>query len=82
MPDRLPTVEYDEREIVRCVDRTKGCVTFKGREWRVPRAFCEERLAIRPRDTDGRFGIFLPSIRSQRSICATPRVSTMSPNRS
>jgi hypothetical protein len=58
MPVRLPTVEYDEREIVRSVDRTKGCVTFKGQEWRVSRAFCEERLAIRPLDTDGRFGIF------------------------
>jgi transposase InsO family protein len=58
MPDRLPKVEYDEHEIVRSVSTTKAYVSFKGRSWKVPQAFRGERLAIRPLDTDGRFGIF------------------------
>ena len=53
MPDRLPTVEYDEGEIVRTVGTTKAYISFKGRLWKVPQAFCGEKLAIRPRGTDG-----------------------------
>jgi len=59
MPDRLPELEYDEQEIVRTVPTTKDYISFKGRRWIVPRAFRGERLAIRPLDTDGRYGIFL-----------------------
>jgi transposase InsO family protein len=33
MPDRLPTVEYDEHEIVRAVSTTRHYVRFKGRSW-------------------------------------------------
>jgi transposase InsO family protein len=58
MPDSLPTVEYDEHETVRSVSTTKAYVSFKGRLWKVPQAFRGERLAIRPLDTDGSFGIF------------------------
>jgi transposase InsO family protein len=58
MPDRLPTVEYDEGEIVRAVSTTKAYVSFKGVLWKVPQAFCGERLAIRPLSTDGRYGVF------------------------
>jgi len=58
MPDRLPNVEYDEREIVRAVSSTKAYVSFKGKLWKVPQAFCGERLAIRPLSTDGRYGVF------------------------
>ena len=58
MPDRLPTVDYDEHEIIRSVSSTKAYVSFKGRLWKVPQAFRGERLAIRPLDADGRFGIF------------------------
>jgi transposase InsO family protein len=61
MPDRLPTVEYDEHEIVRAVSTTRHYVRFKGRSWIVPRAFCGERVAIRPRGADGRYGIFFGS---------------------
>jgi transposase InsO family protein len=58
MPDRLPRVEYDEREIVRVVPTSKAYIRFKGRLWKVPQAFHGEHVAIRPLTTDGRFGIF------------------------
>jgi putative transposase len=58
MPDHLPEVEYDEHEILRIVPATKSYVSFKGRLWNVPRAFCGERVAIRPRAPDGRYGVF------------------------
>jgi transposase InsO family protein len=58
MPDHLPEVEYDQHEIVRIVPATKAYVRFKGRWWKVPQAFCGERVAIRPQSDDGRYGIF------------------------
>jgi len=57
MPSRLATVEYDQSEIVRRVGATKAYVSFKGRLWKVPEAFCGEQLAIRPRSTDGRYSV-------------------------
>jgi transposase InsO family protein len=61
MPNRLPNVEYGAREIVRIVSTTKGYVSFKGRLWKVPQAFCGERLAIRPLSVDGTYGAFFAS---------------------
>jgi transposase InsO family protein len=58
MPDRLPTVEYDQHEIVRSVSSTKAYVRFKGRLWKVPQAFQSERLAIRPLTADGQYGVY------------------------
>jgi putative transposase len=58
MPEHVPQVDYDEREIVRTVPTTKGYVSFKGRFWNVPKAFGGERVAIRPLGTDGRYGIY------------------------
>ena len=57
MPDRLPRVDYDAREIVRTVPATKDYISFKGRTWIVPRAFRGERVAIRPLSTDGQYRI-------------------------
>ena len=57
MPDRLPAPEYDSDEIVRAVSTTKAYVSFKGRLWKVPQAFCGEHLAIRPL-ADGKWGVF------------------------
>ncbi|ARM10871.1 IS481 family insertion sequence transposase protein [Rhizobium phaseoli Brasil 5] len=57
-PDRLPEPVYDSGEIVRRVGTTKGYVSFKGRFWRVPNAFKTERLAIRPLQYDGLYGVF------------------------
>lgn len=58
MPDQLPQVEYDSHEIVRSVSTTKAYITFKNQRWKVPQAFCGERLAVRPLDADGQYGIF------------------------
>jgi transposase InsO family protein len=58
MPERLPDIEYDEHEIVRRVPDSKDYIRFRGRLWKVPQAFRGERLAIRPLNTDGRYGIF------------------------
>jgi transposase InsO family protein len=61
MPDRLPRVEYDNNEIVRRVGTTKAYISFKGRLWKLPQAFYGERVAIRPLNTDGQYGIFFGS---------------------
>lgn len=58
MPERLPQIEYDERELVRTVSTTKDYISFKGRLWKVPGAFRGERVAVRPLSTDGRYGVF------------------------
>ncbi len=57
MPSRVPQIEYDDGEIVRAVGTTKAYVSFKGRLWKVPQAFCGERLAIRPRGADGQYDV-------------------------
>jgi len=61
MPARVPKVEYDEGEIVRTVPSTKAYISFKGRFWKVSHAFRGERVAIRPLDADGNYGIFFAS---------------------
>jgi transposase InsO family protein len=58
---RLPEVQYDSGDIVRTVSSTRSYISFKGRMWIVPRAFAGERLAIRPLDRDGHYGIFFAS---------------------
>lgn len=58
MPATVPQAVYRKGTIVRCVPSTKGYISFKGRLWRVPEAFCGERLAIRPIDRSSRFGVF------------------------
>jgi transposase InsO family protein len=58
MPERLPAVAYGAHEIVRTVPASKDYVSFKGRLWKVPKAFRGERVAIRPLDRDGRYSVF------------------------
>ena len=60
MPDRLPEVVYDDGEIIRSVP-AKAYISFKGTLWKVPQAFCGERVAVRPLSTDGRYGVFFAS---------------------
>lgn len=52
MPSRTPTIEYDSRDIVRKVPDNAPFVSFKGRAWRVPKAFKGETLAIRQTNND------------------------------
>ena len=61
MPKHLPSIEYGSHEIVRTVPASKDYISFKGHLWKVPEAFRGERLAIRPRRTDGQYGIFFAS---------------------
>lgn len=87
MPDQPADPEYDSGEIVRAVSTTKAYVRFKGRLWRVPKAFCGERLAIRPMNTDGLYGVFFAShqvasidLTQTESVSHVPeQVSAMSP---
>jgi len=58
MPERLPKIEYDSRDIVRRAGTTKAYISFKGQLWKVPQAFQGERLAIRPTVRDGHYGVF------------------------
>jgi len=60
----------------------------KGRSWKVPQAFCGERLAIRPLTADGTFGIFFGTrqvatidLTGRKSVSDVPgQVSAMSSN--
>ena len=58
MPETLTELEYGPADIVRRVGTTKAYVSFRGKAWKVPQAFRGERVAIRPRSTDGHYGIF------------------------
>ena len=87
MPDRIPPVEYDEHEIVRTVSHN-GWVRFNGRRWRVGEAFRGERVAIRPRGTDGHHVVCLGAheiatidLTNTKSVSYVPeQVSAMSPD--
>ena len=61
MPDRLPEPEYQPGDIIRTVGTTKAYVSFKGKPRLVPQAFLGERLALRPLNLDGQYGIFYGS---------------------
>ena len=61
MPEHLPEPGYEHGEIVRKISKTDTRIAFKGRFWRVPQAFGGERLAIRPLNTDGLYGVYFAS---------------------
>ena len=61
MPAKLPQVHYGEGETVRKMGLNAQTISFKGRDWKLPKAFQGEQLAIRPLDTDGVFGIYFGS---------------------
>lgn len=61
LPEKLAEPGYETGEIVRHVPPTKPYIAFKGRRWRVPRAFCGERLAVRPADADGHYHVCFAS---------------------
>ncbi|MBV9983543.1 MAG: hypothetical protein JO365_26695 [Bradyrhizobium sp.] len=63
----MPEAEYDSQEIVRRVGTTKDYISFKGRLWKVPKAFCGERLAIRPPQAIANSEFSSPPIKSQPS---------------
>jgi transposase InsO family protein len=87
MPDQLPKIEYDTHEVVRAVPTTKAYISFKGELWKVPQAFCGERVAIRHLTNDGCYGIFFAAhqiatidLTKQQGVGHVPeQVSVMSP---
>ena len=62
MPDKLPQIVYDSSDIVRKVPKQQPKITFKGRTWRVPKAFQGEHLALRPSETDGQYDVCFGAI--------------------
>ena len=88
MPPRLPQAEYDEHDILRTVSTTSDYVRFKGRAWKVPKAFKGERVAIRPLNSNGTYGVFFAShqiatinLDNQKSVgYVSEQVSTISPD--
>ena len=87
MPEQLPEPGYEHGEIVRKISKTDTRIAFKGRFWRVPQAFGGERLAIRPLNTDGLYGVYFASYHVATIDLTKPKtvnyvseqVSTMSP---
>jgi transposase InsO family protein len=88
MPNRLPQVHYEAGETTRVVPVTKAYVSFKGRLWKVPQAFCGERVAIRPRAPDGRYAVCFGAheiatidLTNHKCVSDVPeQVSAMSPD--
>jgi transposase InsO family protein len=56
-PEAPPPVEYGPGDAVRKVS-AEGCVSFRGRPWRVGRAFVGEPVALRPTLNDGKMDVF------------------------
>jgi transposase InsO family protein len=57
-PEKLSPVEYDATDIVRKVD-CNGKITFKGKAFRISKAFAAQLVALRPdRDQDGVYNVF------------------------
>lgn len=58
-PEKLPTVEYELHDEVRKVyDKGKGFISFRGKEYRIGKAFAGQRVAVRPTQKDGVFDVF------------------------
>jgi transposase InsO family protein len=87
MPDQTPSPQYDSRDIVRRVSTTKAYISFKGRLWRISKAFQGEQVALRPLNIDGLYGVFFASQQIAIIDLTTPKpvshvseqVSAMSP---
>jgi hypothetical protein len=58
MPSKLPEPEYQAGDLLRTVGTTKGYISFGGQHRRVPDAFHGERVAVRPLESDGHYGVF------------------------
>ena len=56
-PEVLPVIDYDSTDQVRLVQPT-GYVSFKGRLVKLPKALSGQRVALRPLQHDGLYGVF------------------------
>jgi transposase InsO family protein len=55
-PEHLPQIEYGPDDVARKVD-ANGKLSFKGRYFRIGKAFRDQLVALRPSDEDGTFGV-------------------------
>jgi transposase InsO family protein/transposase-like protein len=56
-PDPLPPIQYNSCDIVRKVQE-KGEISFRGRIFKVSKAFAGYPVALRPTSTDGLFNVY------------------------
>lgn len=56
-PERVREWEYGPSDVVRKVQQG-GILHYKGKEWRVGKAFKEQRVGIRPTGEDGKLNVF------------------------
>ncbi len=57
MPEELPPVEYEESDQVRMV-QYGGRISYMGREYRLPKAFHGQPVALRPTEVDGQIAVY------------------------
>jgi transposase InsO family protein len=55
-PEQLPRIAYAPGDVVRKVE-VEGFISFKGRRWRIGKAFRGQPVALRPTDKDGVFDV-------------------------
>jgi transposase InsO family protein len=71
-PEELPAVEYDNRVEVRQVD-VNGWIRFRGRDWKIGRAFVKQRIGLRPGAQDGVMEIiFMTRVIKELDLRHTP----------
>ena len=56
-PDTLPPIEYSPSDCVRKV-QVKGELYFRGRAWKIGKAFRGHHVALRPTSTDGALDVY------------------------
>jgi transposase InsO family protein len=52
-----PPVEYGPDDQVRKVQQG-GCISYRGKEYRIPKAFYGDRIAVRPTENNGLFDVY------------------------
>lgn len=56
-PEQVPELEFSPTDVVRKVQRN-GWFSFQGQEWRISKAFCGERVGVRPTIRDGEWEVW------------------------
>lgn len=72
----LPPIEYGPDDQVRKVQQG-GWISYKGKNYRIPKAFYGERVAIRPTTTDGSHDVYFCT---EKIAQLNEKVLPMSPN--
>ena len=59
----LQPFDYSPGDQLRCVPTADGRISFKGRPWRIPKAFRGKTVAIRHTQTDGLYDVVFRTLR-------------------